>query len=250
MFEWLFSVDAMITLLTLSALEIVLGIDNVILLAILVNKLDPKYRDKARYLGLFLAMFARVLLLFSLFLIMKLTAPLFNIYFPGISGENFAFLPMEISGRDLVLFFGGLFLIIKPIMEIVEQLKQAHGEEHHGGSKKARFWTIIVQIILLDIVFSLDSVITAVGIAKDIEIMVLAVIIAVFVMLFASKPISDFVETYPSIKILALAFLIMVGVVLVCESLDIHISKAYIYTAMVFSLAVEILNILASKKQL
>lgn len=251
MFEWLFSIDAWLTLLTLSALEIVLGIDNIILLAILVNKLEPKYRDRARYLGLFLAMFARIALLFSLFLIMKLTAPLFNIYFPGIvenGSKALALLPMEISGRDLVLFFGGLFLIIKPIMEIVEQLKQAHGEEHHSsGSNK--FWVIIAQIILLDIVFSLDSVITAVGIAQNLEIMVLAVIIAVCVMLFASKPIADFVETYPSIKILALSFLIMVGVVLVCESLDIHISKAYIYTAMVFSLAVEILNILANKKQ-
>ncbi|WP_297194195.1 TerC family protein [uncultured Campylobacter sp.] len=249
MFDWLFSIDALMTLLTLSALEIVLGIDNVILLAILVNKLDPKYRDRARYLGLFLAMFARIALLFSLFLIMKLTAPLFNIYFPGISEDSIAFLPMEISGRDLVLFFGGLFLIIKPIMEIVEQLKQSRGEEHHGSNVKAKFWTVIVQIILLDIVFSLDSVITAVGIAQDIEIMVLAVIVAVAVMLFASKPIADFVETYPSIKILALSFLIMVGLVLVCESLDIHISKAYIYTAMIFSLSVEILNIFANKHQ-
>ena len=174
---------------------------------------------------------------------------LFNIYFPGISEDSIAFLPMEISGRDLVLFFGGLFLIIKPIMEIVEQLKQSRGEEHHGSNVKAKFWTVIVQIILLDIVFSLDSVITAVGIAQDIEIMVLAVIVAVAVMLFASKPIADFVETYPSIKILALSFLIMVGLVLVCESLDIHISKAYIYTAMIFSLSVEILNIFANKHQ-
>lgn len=253
MFEWIFSLDAWLTLITLTALEIVLGIDNIILLAILVNKLRPEQRDRARYLGLFLAMFARIALLFSLFLIMKLTAPLFHIYVPALITHSanlsaFDFVPMEISGRDLVLFFGGLFLIIKPMLEIAEQLKQAHGEAHHqaGGNK---FWLIIVQIILLDIVFSLDSVITAVGIAENIVIMVIAVIIAVGIMLVASKPIADFVESFPSIKLLALSFLILVGIVLVAESFDIHISKAYIYTAMAFSLVVQILDILANRKR-
>ncbi|KGI56601.1 TerC family protein [Campylobacter sp. MIT 97-5078] len=252
-FEWIFNLDSWLTLATLAALEIVLGIDNIILLAILVNKLPTHQRDKTRYLGLMLAMLARIGLLFSLFWIMKLTAPLFNVYLPMIIEDNatlkstLELMPSEISGRDLVLFFGGLFLIIKPMLEIVEQLKMHHGEAHHT-STSSKFWIIIAQIILLDIVFSLDSVITAVGIANNLQIMVIAIIIAVSVMLFASKPIADFVETYPSIKILALAFLIMVGVVLVAESVDLHIDKAYIYVAMIFSLVVEILNIILNKK--
>ena len=243
MFEWLFSIDAWLTLATLTALEIVLGIDNIILLAVIVNKVEPRYKDKARYFGLFLAMFARIALLCSLFLIMKLTTPLFNLPLPEFLPENAG----EISGRDLVLFFGGLFLVIKPILEIIEQIKQTQNEAHHTLVGNA-FWLIIVQIVFLDIVFSLDSVITAVGIAQNLSIMILAIIIAVFVMLFASKPIADFVEKYPSIKLLALAFLVLVGAVLMAESFDIHISKAYIYTAMIFSLIVESLNIIASKK--
>ena len=242
MLEWAFSIDSLLTLATLTALEIVLGIDNIILLAVLVNKLPPHQRDKARYLGLGLAMFARIALLCSLFLIMKLTTPLFELPLPAFMPENSG----QISGRDLVLFFGGLFLVIKPILEIKEQLCQASNTEHHTLAGNS-FAIIIAQIILLDIVFSLDSVITAVGIAQNLPIMVLAIVAAVFVMLFASKPIADFVEKYPSIKLLALAFLVLVGVVLMCESLDIHISKAYIYVAMGFSLVVEILNIIASK---
>ncbi len=244
MFEWIFSLDAWLTLATLTALEIVLGIDNIILLAVLVAKLPERQRDKARYLGLGLAMFARIALLCSLFLIMKLTTPLFELPLPAFMPENSG----AISGRDLVLFFGGLFLVIKPILEIKEQLCQAANTEHHALAANS-FALIIAQIILLDIVFSLDSVITAVGIAQNLPIMVLAIVIAVLVMLFASKPIADFVEKYPSIKLLALAFLVLVGVVLMAESLDIHISKAYIYTAMGFSLVVEILNIIASKKR-
>lgn len=251
MFEWLFSLDAWLTLVTLTALEIVLGIDNIILLAVMVGKVEPKYRDKARYFGLFLAMIARIALLCSLFWIMKLTEPLFHIYVPNFMQENslyfFGLVPMDVSGRDLVLFFGGLFLVIKPILEIIEQVKQRGGEAHHSLASNA-FWLIIVQIIFLDIVFSLDSVITAVGIAENLPVMIIAIIVAVLVMLFASKPIADFVESYPSIKLLALAFLVLVGVLLVAESFDIHISKAYIYTAMIFSLVVECLNIIASKK--
>lgn len=242
MFEWLFSIDAWLTLATLTALEIVLGVDNIIMLAVLVAKLPAHQRDKARYLGLGLAMFARIALLFSLFLIMKLTAPLFTLPLPKFLPQNSG----EISGRDLVLFFGGLFLVVKPIFEIKEQVCGVQDDEKSTFTSNV-FWLIIAQIIFLDIVFSLDSVITAVGIAQNLPIMVLAIVIAVLVMLFASKPIADFVEKYPSIKLLALAFLVLVGLVLMAESVDLHISKAYIYVAMAFSLIVECLNIIASK---
>ncbi|MCV3428242.1 TerC family protein [Campylobacter sp. IFREMER_LSEM_CL1904] len=236
MFEWIFSVDAWVVLLTLTALEIVLGIDNIIFLAILVSKLPPEHRDKGRVLGLAFAMITRILLLLSLFWVMKLVTPLFSI------------LGNEISGRDLVLLLGGLFLIVKSIKEIKESI--THQEESQSNIKISnKLWIVVAEIAVIDIVFSLDSVITAVGIAQDIEIMIIAVIIAVLVMLFASKPIADFVEKYPSIKILALAFLVMIGFVLVCESFDIHIDKAYIYVAMIFSLVVEILNIISQKKQ-
>ncbi|HEC1756018.1 MULTISPECIES: TerC family protein [unclassified Campylobacter] len=236
MFEWILSVDAWVVLLTLTALEIVLGIDNIIFLAILVSKLPPEHRDKGRVLGLAFAMITRILLLLSLFWVMKLVTPLFSI------------LGNEISGRDLVLLLGGLFLIVKSIKEIKESI--THQEESQSNIKISnKLWIVVAEIAVIDIVFSLDSVITAVGIAQDIEIMIIAVIIAVLVMLFASKPIADFVEKYPSIKILALAFLVMIGFVLVCESFDIHIDKAYIYVAMAFSLAVEILNIISQKKQ-
>ncbi|EAI7263061.1 TerC family protein [Campylobacter lari] len=236
MFEWIFSVDAWVVLLTLTALEIVLGIDNIIFLAILVSKLPPEHRDKGRILGLAFAMITRILLLLSLFWVMKLVTPLFSI------------LGNEISGRDLVLLLGGLFLIVKSIKEIKESIM--HQEKSQSNIKISnKLWVVVAEIAVIDIVFSLDSVITAVGIAQDIEIMIIAVIIAVLVMLFASKPIADFVEKYPSIKILALAFLVMIGFVLVCESFDIHIDKAYIYTAMAFSLIVEILNIISQKKQ-
>ncbi|EAK0493820.1 TerC family protein [Campylobacter lari] len=236
MFEWIFSVDAWVVLFTLTALEIVLGIDNIIFLAILVSKLPPEHRDKGRILGLAFAMITRILLLLSLFWVMKLVTPLFSI------------LGNEISGRDLVLLLGGLFLIVKSIKEIKESIM--HQEESQSNIKISnKLWVVVAEIAVIDIVFSLDSVITAVGIAQDIEIMIIAVIVAVLVMLFASKPIADFVEKYPSIKILALAFLVMIGFVLVCESFDIHIDKAYIYTAMAFSLIVEILNIISQKKQ-
>ncbi|EGK8090794.1 TerC family protein [Campylobacter lari] len=236
MFEWIFSVDAWVVLFTLTALEIVLGIDNIIFLAILVSKLPPEHRDKGRILGLAFAMITRILLLLSLFWVMKLVTPLFSI------------LGNEISGRDLVLLLGGLFLIVKSIKEIKESIM--HQEENQSNIKISnKLWVVVAEIAVIDIVFSLDSVITAVGIAQDIEIMIIAVIVAVLVMLFASKPIADFVEKYPSIKILALAFLVMIGFVLVCESFDIHIDKAYIYTAMAFSLIVEILNIISQKKQ-
>lgn len=236
MFEWIFSIDAWITLATLSALEIVLGIDNIIFLAILVSKLPAEHRDKGRILGLAFAMITRILLLLSLFWVMKLVTPLFSV------------LGNEISGRDLVLLLGGLFLIVKSIKEIKEQIShQEESQSHFKASNK--LWIVVAEIAVIDIVFSLDSVITAVGIAQDVTIMIIAVIIAVAVMLFASKPIADFVEKYPSIKILALAFLVLIGVVLVAESFDIHIDKAYIYTAMAFALVVQILNILDQRKE-
>ncbi|MCW1360899.1 TerC family protein [Campylobacter sp. US33a] len=274
MFEWIFSPDAWLTLITLAALEIVLGVDNIIFLAILVSKLPAQHRDKGRILGLGFAMITRILLLLSLFWVMKLINPLFSIYVGDVSKLSevavnsivfgtsfFAFfgggIPDletywgEISGRDLVLFFGGLFLIFKSIKEIKDEILHNHSEEENINHIKvsSKLWVVVAEIAIIDIVFSLDSVITAVGIAQNIEIMIIAVILAVLVMLFASKPIADFVEKYPSIKILALAFLIMIGVVLVSESLDLHFGKAYIYVAMVFALGTEILNIIAAKKK-
>lgn len=234
MFEWIFSIDSWVSLVTLTALEIVLGIDNIIFLAILVGKLPPHLKDKGRILGLGFAMLTRIALLLSLFWVMKLVSPLFSI------------LGNEISGRDLVLLLGGLFLIIKSVKEIKEQISSEGEQSHFKASSK--LWIVVAEIAVIDIVFSLDSVITAVGIAQDISIMILAVIIAVGVMLFASKPIANFVEKYPSIKILALTFLVLIGIVLVAQSFDLHIDKAYIYTAMGFALVVQILNILDSKK--
>lgn len=234
MFEWIISPEAWITLITLTTLEIVLGIDNIIFIAILVNKLPEHQRDKARIFGLSLAMVSRIALLASLFWIMKLVEPIFDI------GR------IEISGRDLILILGGLFLIYKSVTEIYEQT-QIHHEEKTSKTKGG-FVSILAQIAILDIIFSLDSVITAVGMAQNLEIMIIAIILAVGVMLFASKGIANFVDTHPSIKTLALAFLFMVGIVLVLDGFDLHIPKAYIYFAMGFSLAVELLNIYIRKK--
>ena len=241
MFEWIASPEMWIALVTLIALEIVLGIDNIIFIAILVGRLPKEQRQKARILGLSLAMITRLLLLLSLFWIMKLTAPLFSV------------LGQDISGRDLILILGGLFLIGKSTLEIHHNIEEADDSKPQdslqSGAKKG-FISVLVQIAILDIVFSLDSVITAVGMVSNIEIMMLAVIVAVGVMMIASKGISEFVENNPTIKILALAFLILVGVTLVAEGLDFHISKAYIYFAMAFSLGVESINIYIKKKRL
>lgn len=234
MFEWLAQPEAWITLITLTALEIVLGIDNIIFIAILVNKLPQNQRDKARFFGLSLAMLTRIALLASLFWIMKLTKPLFSI------GD------LGISGRDLILILGGIFLVYKSTKEIYEQTQAHHQDaqsKFHGG-----FFSTLIQIAILDIVFSLDSVITAVGMANQLEIMIIAIILAVGVMMFASKGIANFVDTHPTIKTLALAFLAMVGVVLILDGFKIHIPKAYIYVAMGFSLVVELLNIYIRKK--
>ena len=237
MFESLFTIEALISLATLTALEIVLGIDNIIFIAILVGRLPEHQRDKARIFGLALAMGTRILLLLSLFWIMKLTTPLFTL------------LAHEISGRDLILILGGLFLLVKSTNEIHHDIEEG-GEEEKELKKSARgYYNTLIQIAILDIVFSLDSVITAVGMASNILVMILAVVIAVGVMMFASKSISIFIENNPTIKILALAFLILVGVALIAEGLDFHISKGYIYFAMAFSLAVESVNIYTRKKK-
>ena len=234
-FSWLFSPEAWVALVTLTLLEIILGIDNIIFIAILVTRLPRDLRDRARVLGLALAMITRILLLVSIFWIMKLTTPLFSVF--GV----------EFSGKDLILIGGGLFLIWKSTREIHAQTQ---GEEQgdFDSNKKASFAGILIQIAILDIVFSLDSVITAVGMAKDLQVMILAVIIAVLVMMLASKYIAHFVDENPSIKVLALAFLILVGMTLIAEGWDLHISKGYIYFAMAFSLVVEGINIYISKK--
>jgi predicted tellurium resistance membrane protein TerC len=244
--ESLASVEAAVALLTLTLLEIVLGIDNIVFIAILAGKLPAERRDRARRLGLGLAMGIRILLLLSISWIMGLTRPLFSIpaFWTSLGADSFG-----ISGRDLILLVGGLFLIAKATYEIHDKLE---GEEHTPGVGKAAatFGAIIVQILLLDIVFSLDSVITAVGMVTThpdkkwvgLSIMIAAVIIAVAVMLFASGPISRLVERHPTLKMLALSFLLLIGVMLVVEGLHAHIPKGYIYFAMAFSLVVELLN--------
>mgnify|MGYP001007737475 CR=1 FL=1 len=232
---WLTQPESIIALLTLTVLEIVLGIDNIIFISILSGKLPRDIQKKARLTGLTLAMFIRIGLLFSLTWIMQLTAPLFNI------------LSKEISGRDIILIIGGLFLLGKSTHEIHEKLEGTEGETMTKVIPS--FWGTIIQILLLDIVFSLDSVITAVGMANNISIMITAVVIAVGFMMLFSTPISNFVENHPTIKMLALSFLILIGVSLVAEGLDQHIPKGYIYFAMAFSVFVEFLNIKSRQKK-
>lgn len=227
--DWLTDPQAWIALATLTALEIVLGIDNVIFISILAGKLPHEQQAKARRTGLALAMITRILLLFSLAWIIRLTAPLFTV------------VGQEISGRDLILIGGGLFLLAKSTHEIHGKLE---GDEGHGTARTtATFGSVIVQILLLDVVFSLDSVITAVGMVDQLSIMITAVVIAVgFMMLFAG-PISAFVDRHPTVKMLALSFLLLIGVTLIAEGFDQHISKGYIYFAMAFSVMVEMLNL-------
>ncbi|HYG61202.1 MAG TPA: TerC family protein [Thermoanaerobaculia bacterium] len=231
--EWISNPESWIALATLTALEIVLGIDNVIFISILAGKLPQEQQAKARRVGLMLAMGIRLLLLASLAWMARLTSPLFTVW------------NQEISGRDLILLLGGLFLLGKATHEIHDKLE---GEEGHASAKVvASFTAVIVQILLLDIVFSLDSVITAIGMANELAVMMIAVVIAVLVMLLSAGKISDFVGRHPTVKMLALSFLLLIGMSLIAEGFDQHIPKGYIYFAMGFSVFVEMLNLRAKK---
>ncbi len=233
MLEWLTDPHALMALATLTVLEIVLGIDNIIFISILVDKLPQQQQSKARTIGLSLAMLTRIILLFSLTWVMQLTTPLFHIFHQAI------------SGRDLILIGGGLFLLGKSTLEIHEKLE---GEEGVASEPtNSSFLGIIIQITLLDIIFSLDSVITAIGMANRLAVMVTAVIIAVLFMMFFAAAIGDFVNRHPTIKMLALSFLLLIGIALVGEGLDMHIPKGYIYFAMAFSVLVEFLNMKVRK---
>ncbi|WHP46920.1 TerC family protein [Mannheimia bovis] len=238
MFDWMTNPEAWVALVTLTGLEIVLGIDNIIVISILVSRLPIEQRQSARIIGLALAMGTRILLLLSLAWMMKLVTPLFY-----IAGN-------AISGRDLILLIGGLFLIVKSLMELKESISANSHEEETTSLKKTGFLMILTQIAIFDVIFSLDSVITAVAMADDISVMVIAIMIAVGVMMLAAKAIGDFVDNNPTIKNLALAFLILIGVVLVSEAFDIHIPKAAVYTAMGFSVVVEMLNIKMRRNQI
>ena len=233
MFDWLLDPSAWMALATLTLLEIVLGIDNIIFISILVGKLPPEQRQRARVLGLGGAMFTRILLLLSLAWVMRLTHPLFSLFDEAV------------SGRDIILIVGGLFLLPKSTHEIHGSLEGSESGDESASGKVVHhgFMATLVQIAILDIIFSLVSVITAVGMASHVPVMILAIVIAVGVMMFAAKAIGDFVDNHPTIKMLALSFLILVGVALIAEGFDLHIPKGYIYFAMAFSLAVEMLNI-------
>jgi len=245
MLEFILDPNTIIAFLTLAALEIVLGIDNIIFISVIANRLPAEMRDQVRRFGLMFALITRILLLFSLSWVMGLTEPLFNAF------------NQEISGRDLILLGGGLFLLWKASKEIYLEveaeeeapIEQKDMQKEADKAKAKVFWGAVVQIGILDIVFSLDSVITAVGLVDEISIMIAAVLVSMGVMLFAAKPISEFVHNHPSIKVLALSFLTIIGLVLIAESMDVHIPKGYVYFAMAFSLAVEILNIRSRTKK-
>jgi predicted tellurium resistance membrane protein TerC len=227
--DWITNPEVWIALLTLTALEIVLGIDNIVFISILAGKLPAHQQKKAWVVGLSLAMITRILLLFSLTWLMRLTQPLFSVF------------NQDISGRDLILIAGGLFLLGKSTLEIHEALE---GEEGHASAKvRAAFASVIAQILLIDIVFSLDSIITALGMTNRLGVMAAAVIISVIVMILFASPVSQFVNRHPTVKMLALSFLLLIGMALVGEGLDLHIPKGYIYFAMAFSVFVEMLNL-------
>ncbi len=230
MIELLLDPNAWIALLTLTVLEIVLGIDNIIFIALMASRLPEAQRERARRLGLGAALVTRILLLLSITWVMRLTQPWFHVF------EH------PVSGRDLILLGGGLFLIAKASLEIHDSLE---GPETHEGPGKASaaFWGVVAQIGVIDIIFSLDSVITAVGLAEQVEVMIAAIVIAIGVMLWAARPIGDFVERHPTVKMLALSFLVLIGTALTAEGLGFHIPKGYLYFAIAFSLAVEMLNL-------
>jgi predicted tellurium resistance membrane protein TerC len=233
--DWITDPQAWIAFATLTALEIVLGVDNVVFISILAGKLPAEQREKARRVGLGLAMFVRILLLLSIAWVVRLTTPLFTV------------LSQELSGRDIILFVGGLFLLGKSTHEMHGQLEGDEG--HSSGRTAASFKSVIIQILLLDIIFSLDSVITAVGMADDVGVMIAAVVVAVGFMLVFAGSVSRFVDKHPTIKMLALSFLLLIGVSLVAEAFEVHIPKGYIYFAMAFSLFVEVLNIKLRKSR-
>lgn len=235
MMELLTSPEAWVSLATLTVLEIVLGIDNIIFLSIVTNKLPKEQQPKARFIGLALALIGRLALLFSLAWMTRLIQPIFHI------GE------FGVSWRDLVLFFGGAFLIYKATVEMHNELEG--GEEAQTNVKAATFSSVIFQIMVIDMVFSLDSVITAIGIAEHIPIMVIAILIAIVVMLVAAGPVARFVDRHPTVKMLALAFLLLVGVALVADGLHFHIPRAYLYFAIGFSISVEALNLWAARSR-
>ena len=233
--DWITSPQAWIALATLTVLEIVLGIDNIIFISVLADRLPRNQRKRARTLGLAVAMISRILLLVSLGMIMRLTKPIIV-----IAGHS-------LSGRDLILLAGGLFLLYKATKEIHEQV-EGDGDEERVIAV-AGFGQVILQIMVLDIVFSLDSVITAVGMADDVAVMITAVVISVAIMMWAAGPVADFVQEHPTVKMLALAFLLLVGMTLVADGLGLHVPKGYIYFAIAFSLVVEMLNLRAAKKR-
>jgi len=235
MFEWIMMPEAWLALLTLTLLEIVLGIDNIIFISILVGRLPEAQRQKARQVGLMLAMGMRIALLLAIVWVMGLTKPLFSI------------LDFSFSGRDLILLGGGLFLLAKSTLEIHHSLEGSEADKSAG--KAATFGAIITQIAVVDIVFSLDSVITAVGLVEHVSVMIIAVVVAVLVMLLAAKSIGDFVDAHPTIKMLALSFLILIGFTLIGEGLGFHVPKGYVYFAMAFSLGVELLNLRVRKRR-
>jgi predicted tellurium resistance membrane protein TerC len=225
-----------LSFLTLTLLEIVLGIDNIIFISILVSKLPLELQQRGRILGLTFAMVTRIGLLFSITWLTRLTTPLFSVI-----GE-------EISGRDLILFIGGLLLLVKSVNEIHGALEGAETDAGKSVNLKTRILAVVVQIGLIDIIFSLDSVFTAVGLARHIEIMVVAIMLAVFVMMFMARPINEFIDRHPTIKVLALSFLILIGVALIGEAFDFEIPKGYLYFAMAFSVCVEMINIRLRKR--
>jgi predicted tellurium resistance membrane protein TerC len=232
--EWLFSGEALIALATLSALEIVLGIDNLVFLTILAGKLPAEQQPKARRIGLGLALGMRVALLLVISWIIGLTAPLFTVF------------AQELSGRDLILLVGGLFLLAKATTEIHHKLEgESAGKT---GAAGAAFGAVIAQIVAMDLIFSLDSVITAVGMADDVRIMIIAVVIAMAVMLAFAEPLGRFVQAHPTVQMLALSFLLLIGMTLVAEAFEVHVSKGYIYFAMGFSVFVEVLNLRRTKR--
>ena len=232
--EWIADPQVWIAFATLLALEIVLGIDNIIFISILAGKLPAEQQPRARYLGLGLALVMRVILLFSLSWVIGLTQPLFSVFGHGV------------SGRDLILILGGLFLLGKSTFEIHESLE---GEQGHASAKvRANFASVLIQIMLLDIVFSLDSVITAVGMVDRIEIMIAAVVVSIAFMMFFAAPVSSFVSRHPTVKMLALSFLLLIGMTLVADGFGFHVPKGYIYFAMGFSVFVELINIQLRKK--